>query len=173
MVAKPPSPVSFSVHYSFSQRFDFPAKDAYEWSMDYRTDDIATMGKKGTRRIQKINDDTLVITDTIKQADGGRVRKVRLIRMYPEILMMVNTRLSEDGLHSQFVYDFVEEGKDRSRLDFTGSQVFYGEKPSPSKTKSLAKEIAEEDAQIWVVLAKAMKEDLGRSGKDVRGKARN
>jgi hypothetical protein len=170
MVAKTSS---YSVHYNFSQRFDFPARAAYDWSMDYRTDDIERMGKRGTRKIQRINDDTLVLTDTFFLDKGERVSKRRLIRMYPELLTMVNTRLSADGLHSQFVYQFVDEGQGRSRLDFRGAQVFYGEKPAPSKIAALAKEMAKEDSAIWVTFAKAMKDDLSATSRGPGSKARS
>ena len=172
MVANEPSLASYSVHYGFSQPFEVPARDAYEWSMDYRPDDIERMGKRGTRRIRRINEDTLVITDTFLQDDGGRVVKRRLVRMYPELLTMVNTRLSADGLHSQFIYAFVEDGEGRSRLNFTGAQVFYGKRPSASRIASLAKEMAREDSAIWVRLAAAMEGDLGTSRKNPRTKAR-
>ncbi len=165
MVAKSRFPSSYSVHYKFSQRFGFPARDAYNWSMDYRSDDIERMGERGTRRIRRINDDTLVLTDTLFSDKGGRVSKRRLIRMYPELLTMVNTRLSADGIHSQFIYQFVDEGEGRSRLDFTGAQVFYGEKPTASKLESLAREMAKEDSAVWVRLAAAMKNDLGARSK--------
>jgi len=85
--------------------------------------------------------------------------------MYPELLTMVNTRLSSDGIHSQFIYQFVDEGEGTSRLDFTGAQVFYGEKPAASKLASLAREIAKEDSAAWVRLAAAMKGDLGAQRK--------
>jgi hypothetical protein len=165
MVARSRQPASYSVHYGFSQRFEYPARDAYEWSMDYRTDDMERMGKKGSRRIERINEDTLVLTDTFFPETGRRITKRRLIRMFPELLTMVNTRLSSDGLHSQFIYAFVDEAGGKSRLDFTGSQVFCGEKPAPSKIASLASEMAKEDSAIWVALAGAMREDLGPRNK--------
>ena len=160
LVAKSRPASSYSVHYSFSQRFEFPARDAYNWSMDYRADDIERLGKKGTRRVRRVNDDTLVLTDIYFSEKGGRESKRRLIRMYPELLTMVNTRLSADGLHSQFIYRFMDEADGGSRLDFTGAQVFYGERPSAPRIASLARELMKEDSAIWVRLARAMKKDL-------------
>lgn len=151
---------SYSVHYRFSQEFDFPAKDAFDWSMDYREDDMQRMGLQGGRKIEPVNDDTLIVTDTIIKR-GKQNKKRRLIRIYPELLMMVNTRLSEANKHSQFIYNFVPIDKSRSRLDFSGSQVFYGRNPGPNKIKSLANKMASEDAMIWKHLARAMKKDLG------------
>lgn len=152
---------SYTVHYSFSQPFDFPAKDAFEWSMDYRDDDMARMGLKGTRKIERLNDDTLIVTDTIFSGTK-REPKRRLIRIYPERLTMVNTRLSSTDRHSQFIYEFVSLEEKKSRLDFSGAHVFYGKKPSPSKLSTLARKMAEEDGTVWKHLAAAMEKDLSR-----------
>jgi len=162
---------SYPIRYEFSQTFDVAAEAAYRWCTDYRPDDWRRMGKKGTRSIQRINEDTLVLTDTYVLDDGSRVKRRRLIRMYPEMLTMVNTRLSAEGQHSQFIYRFVDEGEGRSRLDFTGAQVFRGEKPSPRRLASLAHGMAREDAEAWVHLAEAMEADLRPSTGKTRGKA--
>jgi hypothetical protein len=152
---------SYSVHYKFSQHFDFPAKDAFDWSMDYDEGDIARFGKHGKRKIERINEDTLILTDMYLSGSSREVKR-RLIRIYPELLTMVNTRLSETNRHSQFIYEFVPEGEKGSRLDFTGSHVFAGRKPSPSKIASLARGMAEEDAGGWRRLAAEMKKDLSK-----------
>lgn len=151
---------SYSVHYKFSQHFNFPAQDAYRWCTDYQTDDIALMGVRGKRQIQRINEDTLVLTDTFL-TDGGEKTKKRLVRIYPECLFWTNTRLSADGRHSQFLYQIVPEGDKGSRLDFTGSQVYYdNERPTSARIASLASELAKEDSSLWRSLAKAMEKDL-------------
>ena len=165
MAAKSGHAGSYTVHYRFSQHFDFPAKVAYSWSMDYRSDDLSRMAEKGTRKIKRINDDTLMLTDTYFLENGGRLSKRRLIRMYPEILTMVNTRVSKDARHSQFIYQFVDEGEGKSRLDFTGAQVFYGERPAQSRLDAMARKLSKEDSAAWVHLASAMKEDLGPRSK--------
>ncbi|MBC7126916.1 MAG: hypothetical protein ABC585_03815 [Candidatus Methanosuratincola petrocarbonis] len=76
---------SYSVHYKFSQRFNFPAQEAYQWCTDFQAGDIALMGGKGKRRVTRINDDTLVLTDTVI-GEGGKVTRKRLVRLYPELL---------------------------------------------------------------------------------------
>ena len=159
MVARSRS-ASYSVHYSFVQSFKFSAEEAYEWSMDYRTNDFELMGKRATRKIDRINEDTLVLTDTFLQEKGRPVVKRRLIRMYPELLMMVNTRISPDNIHSQFLYQFEDDGKGGSFLRFTGSHVFYGRRPTPAKLAALASDMKKEDSAIWVNLNRAMNRDL-------------
>jgi hypothetical protein len=154
--------ISYSVHYKFSQHFNFQAQDAYRWCTDYQTDDIVLMGAKGKRQIQRINDDTLVLMDTLFGDERKTVKK-RLVRLYPECLFWTNTRLSADGRHSQFLYQIVPDGEKGSLLDFTGSQVYYNsKKPTPVRIASMAEELAKEDSLGWKLLAKAMEKDLSR-----------
>ena len=150
---------SYSVRYQFSQPFAVPARRAYEWCTDYRTDDLGRMGMKGRRKIRRINADTLILTDTV--VGGGRsVRKEKLVRLDPARMYWTNTYLAGPYRHSQFLYEIVSEGKDRSRLDFTGLQVFYGEEPSAEKTAEMARKLAKEDSGSWSLLAEAMRRDL-------------
>jgi len=150
---------SFSVHYTFSQHFDFPARRAYEWCTDYDPNDWALMGVKGRRSIRRLNEDTIILTDTHSKGKSKTVRN-RLVRLYPEILSWTNTRISTEGRHSQFLYQiFAEHGG--SRLVFTGNQIFAGQ-ATRSRRAALAKQLAKEDAALWKNLAKAMAKDLAR-----------
>jgi hypothetical protein len=149
---------SYSVHFSFSQHFDFPPKEAYRWCTDYQPEDIKLQGKDGIRKVQWINEDTVVLTDIT--FDGKRkVSRRKLVRLYPERLSWTNTRISPEGKHSQFLYQITAE-KGGSRLDFAGSQVASGTKPSSAKLVAMAAEISKEDSATWRILAKAMAWDL-------------
>jgi hypothetical protein len=161
----------YTVHYAFSQRFPFPAGEVYEWSTDYREDDIPLTGRKGTRKIERMDEATLILTDTL--TEGGKAEtKVRLIRLFPGILTWTNTRLSDAGKHSQFIYQVVPDGVNASRLEFTGAQVERaGKQPSKTERAAAAKEYAETDALIWVHLAAAMEKDL--APRRSRGTSRN
>jgi hypothetical protein len=150
----------YTIHYRFSQSFPFSARDAYSWAVDYDPDDFGRMGLDGRREIERLDQDTLILDDTIF-ADGRTVRKRRLIRLFPELLMLTNTRLSSPNKHSQFIYQFVEEGRDGSRLEFTGAQVNHSERrPTPKKMAALASEYTRIDSGLWVNLARAMEKDL-------------
>jgi hypothetical protein len=86
---------------------------------------------------------------------------VRLVRVFPDILTWTNTRLSDAGKHSQFIYQIVPDGVNASRLEFTGAQVENaGTRPSEPELVAVAEEYAKTDALIWVHLAAAMKKDL-------------
>jgi hypothetical protein len=149
---------SYSVHFRFSQHFDFPAEAAYRWCTDYDPSDIKLQGGDGVRRIRWVNDDTVMLTDVSVTAKGS-VAKRKLVRLYPERLFWTNTRLSQDGRHSQFLYQITTE-KRGSRLDFTGSQVYPGKKPSAAKLAAMAAELVREDSATWRNLARAMAKDL-------------
>ena len=153
---------SYPIRYEFSQSFDVAAEAAYRWCTDYRPDDWRRMGKKGTRRIERLNEDTLILTDTVA-GESGAVTKRRLVRLNEDRLAWTNTHLAGPNRHSQFWYQIVAVGKGRSRLDFTGLQVNYGERPSASKVSAMAKELKKGDSKMWVLLSHEMSKDL-RSG---------
>ncbi|MGA2663993.1 MAG: hypothetical protein ABSF83_03530 [Nitrososphaerales archaeon] len=159
---------SYSVRYRFSQPFDFPAVAAYRWCTDYQPDDWALMGEEGTRKIEHINEDTLILTDTVTAGKDGPVTKERLVRLNPERLAWTNTHLAGPNKHSQFWYQIVEgegRGKKRqgSRLEFTGLQVYHGgAPPSPEKLAKMADRLVIVDSGAWKLLAEEMRKDLGK-----------
>ena len=150
---------SYPIRYRFSQSFGIPAEAAYRWCTDYRSDDWRRMGKKGTRRIERLNEDTLILTDTVI-GESGAVTKKRLVRLSEDRLAWTNTHLAGPNKHSQFWYQIVAVGKDRSRLDFIGLQVNYGKRPSVSKASTMAKELKKGDSEMWVLLSREMSKDL-------------
>ena len=155
----PPMP-RYTVHYRFSQRFPFPAGDAYAWCTDFQVGDVALMGEQGTRRVERIDDSAFILADTQKRGERSET-KVRLVRLYPELLMWTNTRISEAGKHSQFIYQIVPEGAKGSRLEFTGAQLDEAARqPSKAELAAAAKRYAENDALVWTHLAEAMGKDL-------------
>jgi hypothetical protein len=77
--------------------------------------------------------------------------------------MWTNTRISDPGKYSQFIYQIVPEGKNASRLDYNGAQIEEREKvPLSSEIAAMSEKIAEEDSQAWVNLAAAMEKDMSR-----------
>jgi len=152
---------TYSVHYGFSQHFDFPPQAAFLWCTDYAPEDIELMGEKGRRKVKRLNEDTFVLNDKYKTKEGKVVKK-RLVRVYPERLSWTNTRVSKDGRHSQFLYQIVAEERGGSRLDFVGSQIFTGKKPGKAKLDGMAKQLATDDSAAWRNLAKAMAKDLSK-----------
>jgi len=154
---------SYSIRYRFSQPFEVLAKTAYEWCTDYQPDDWKRMGKRGTRKIQLLNEDTLILTDTVAEVNGP-VTKKRLVRLNPDQMSWTNTHLAGPNKHSQFLYKIIAVGN-KSRLDFTGLQVSYGQQPSASRIRKMARELRNSDSGMWVLLAKEMSKDLFQKGR--------
>jgi hypothetical protein len=148
---------SYSVRYRFSQPFDVSAQTAYEWCTDFRPDDLPRMGEEGTRKIERINEDTLILTDVIK---GKRERKQRLVRLNPDRMSWTNTHLNGTNKHSQFWYEVVADGPQSSHLEFTGLQVNYGRPPTVVRIAKKAEELAAIDSGAWLLLAREMRRDL-------------
>ena len=153
---------SYPVRYKFSQSFDVPAERAFRWCTDYQPDDWAIMGKEGTRRIKRLNEDTLILTDTVV-GKSGPVTKKRLVRLNVQELAWTNTHIDGPNKHSQFWYQIVSMG-DGSRLDFVGPQVNYGRRPSPKRIEKMARDLRNEDSGMWALLAKEMSMDLSHKG---------
>jgi hypothetical protein len=155
---------TYSVHFGFSQHFDFPAAKAFDWCTDYAPGDLELMGNGGRRKVQRVSEDTFILTDEYGTKDGSVLRtrySKKVVRLYPERFSWTNTRVSSDGMYSQFLYQVVtEEGG--SRLEYTGSQIFPGRRPGPKKLAAIAKRLTAEDSASWRNLAKAMAADLSK-----------
>ncbi|MHB8565556.1 MAG: hypothetical protein ACYC7D_04280 [Nitrososphaerales archaeon] len=145
----------FTIRYEFSQHFAVPALKAYKWATDYDPGDLALMRWNGKREVTWIDKRTVVLTETTRR-NGRRIRKKKLVRLNPERLSWTNTHLTGLTKYSQFLYDIVPEGKNASRLNFTGLQLEYGNK-SP---KGMVSRLRKEDSGTWKLLAKAMEKDL-------------
>jgi len=155
---------AFSVHFRFSQHFDFPAAKAFAWCTDYTPEDLELMGMSGRRRVERFNEDTFILSDEYDLKDESVLRtrlSQKVVRVYPERLSWTNTRISPDGIYSQFLYQIVPE-QGGSRLEYTGSQVFQGKKPGPKKLAAIARKLTAEDSKSWRSLARAMSKDLSR-----------
>jgi hypothetical protein len=112
--------------------------------------------------VEWTDDATAILTDTV-DLHGQKTTKVKVVRLYPKLLMWTNTRVSEPGKYSQFIYQIFSEGKNASRLDYNGAQVEEAAKiPSSRGIAARAKALTKEDSLAWANLAEAMKKDLSR-----------
>jgi hypothetical protein len=148
-----------SVTYTFSQRFRLPAKKAYEWCTDYEPSDLALMHEIGHRTIRKLTNDTILLTETVKQ-NGTTTRKVKLVRLNPRAFSWYNIHISGPNKHSAFLYEIVPKGKWKSKLTFTGLLVVYSKaKLTTRKLRQIASTERRYDSIAWKHLAKAMAKD--------------
>jgi len=154
---------AYSVKYDFNQRFSVPARQAFNWCIDYQPSDLSLMNESGTRRILKLNEDTILLKETARQNEKA-VTKTRLVKINKTSMSWTNTHVSGPSLHSQFLYTIVPEGKRASRLFFTGLPVCYSVKHlSKRALRQIAKSERRVDSVVWKHLAKAMERDFHRN----------
>lgn len=153
-----------AVHYNFTQRFSVDAQRAFEWCTDYDPGDHVLMGEENAKRkIRRLSTSTVILEDSF-QTKEGVVKKQKLVQIYPDQLFWTATHLTGPVKYSQFLYKITPEGKDASKLDFTGLYLDHGKEIlSESERKKLAEQLCKDDAEGWKLLAKAMTKDLGKS----------
>lgn len=150
------------IYYHFKQRFNVPARKAFEWCTTYTPGDHALMGVKDvSRKIEHITDRTIILTDTFSIGADNQIEKQRLVQIYPDILFWTSTHISGPAKHSQFIYQITAAADNISTLDFRGLSLDYGgKKISESDTAKLVEKTCKEDARVWELLAKAMEQDM-------------
>jgi hypothetical protein len=148
--------------YRFQQRFNVPARRAYEWCTDFAPGDHALMGDKGAgRKVERFTERTFILTDTFNLEAGNRIEKRKLVQLYPEKLFWTCTHISGPAAYSQFLYQIVAESDDASRIEFTGLFLDYAnENAAEAQVARLAERECAGDAAGWKLLAEAMEQDL-------------
>ena len=150
---------AFSVNYKFTQRFPVPAQEAFEWATDYQPTDLALMGEEGTRTIQRITEDTIILIENITHAKE-KTSKVKLVRLIPRALSWHNIHIRGPNKYSEFLYEITPEGKGGSKLTFTGLMVLYSKDNLSHQTlKQIASREKHYDSKAWKRLANAMAKD--------------
>lgn len=150
----------YSVTYGFKQPFKLPPQDAFEWCTDYKPYDLTIMRETGKRRIRKLTHDAILLTET---TITGRkpVTKTKLVRLNRPELFWTNTHISGPNRHSEFIYRIEPQGKNRSRLKFTGLLICYSKKVlTREKLRKIARDERRTDSRAWHYLAAAMEKDM-------------
>jgi len=149
-----------SLAFTFTQPLKVSAQRAYAWSTDYRPNDIPLLGRTGRRKVDRLAEDTILLTDVF-ETPSGKVTKQKIVRLYPETLRWTNTHVSGPNRHSQFLYELEAAGKDRCKLVFTGRQVHTAAKAlTAAQHKKQTAELRHEDHAMWKNLARLMEQDL-------------
>lgn len=148
-----------SIRYNFSQHFNVPAEEAYKWCTNYDPNDLALMGESGKRKIEWISEDAVMLSDSVSK-DGAVIKKMKLVRLDPSSLSWTNTHVGGPYKYSQFLYKIVAEGKNSSRLEFTGLQLENFDDNEGKNTRALASKLRKEDSGAWKLLAKELEKDL-------------
>jgi len=107
------------IRYHFTQAFNFPAKETYEWCTDFTPQDHQLLGEENTKReVYRISDSTIILKEIIQTANGV-IKKDKLVQLYPNRFSWVSTHLSGPNKYSQFIYEISETSTSTSCLDFT------------------------------------------------------
>ena len=116
------------------------------------------MHERGKRRIEKLTNDTYILTDTF-YLKRGTISKKKLVRLHLSQMAWTNTYLAGPKKYSQFLYKIVPVGKNRSRLDFVGLQL-EPQVMTRMQAAAFALKVRKEDSRSWRLLARAMEKEL-------------
>ncbi len=149
--------------YSFRQRFRVPAPFAFRWCIDFLPYDWATGGIHGSRKVFWLSPRTVLLDDTFPATGGRRVRKVKLVQVYPRARYWVSTHIVGPNHHSQFRYTISAAGANASVLLFEGRELRWRGPPlAPAAEGRLAARLRSEDADLWKRFAAEMEREFSQ-----------
>ena len=147
--------------YSFRQRFRVPPEAAFRWCIDYEPYDARHSGGHGSRKVAWVGPRTVILDDVFPAPKGRKVRKVKVVQVYPESRSWVSTHIVGPNELSQFRYRIVPDGSRGSALRFEGRDLRRdGPRLSPAAEAKRSKRLRDEDAALWRRLASLMERDL-------------
>ncbi|MGA7475699.1 MAG: hypothetical protein WBW47_00585 [Thermoplasmata archaeon] len=158
-----PAQATACAEYSFRQRFRVPAPWAFRWCIDFVPYDWATGGVHGSRKVLWLAPRTVVLDDSFPTPGGRRVRKVRLVQVYPRARHWVSTHIVGPNHHSQFRYTVSAVGPNASELFFEGRELrWQGPRLVPPAERRLAARLRAEDADLWKHFAAEMEREFSQ-----------
>lgn len=151
--------MAITFRYRFSQRFVVSAQEAYNWCIDFQSEDNALMGEENAKReVRWLTDSTIILKETFHSGQGEIVKE-KLVQLYPDRFMWVSTHISGVNMYSQFIYEIISEDAG-SRLDFTALHIEHTETLSKKRFKALADQLFSYDSGVWKSLAETMEKEL-------------
>jgi hypothetical protein len=144
------------VTYRFTTKLPVSRARAYQWATDYRPNDLKRGGLRASRRAERLTEDLILLTDSFdsdpfNSRPGARSVKKKLVHLYPDQWAWTSTHVSGPARHSQFLYRLTPRGPAACTLHFTGSQVEHvARAPTPLSLRRRARELRQEDSQLWV-----------------------
>jgi hypothetical protein len=154
------------VTYHFTTDLPAPRPRAYRWATDYRSTDFRLSGLKARRKVERLAENLILLTDSFDvdpfdSRRGARTVKVKLVHLYPDRWAWTSTHVSGPALYSQFLYELTPRGPAASTLHFTGSQVERVDRaPTKSALARRARELRREDSQLWARLSAEFAKEL-------------
>jgi hypothetical protein len=160
------------VTYQFTKPLAAPRDRAYAWATDYRPSDFRIARFSGTRQVDWLAENLVLLTDTFREdpfnaTRGAPTVKVKLVHLYPTRWSWTATHLSGPARYSQFLYRLSAHGPAASALHFMGSQVEEVDH-APDRAALLARgrELRREDSGLWDRLSAALAKELAKPGRD-------
>ena len=149
-----------SVVYRFHQHLNATPAEAFAWATDYQPNDMKLLGRKGRRKVARIDDDTMILSDTAITDDGTKVRGKKLIKIYRDRMMWTSTNLDGPMRHAQILYEITADGAKGSRLTFTGHRVHDGPPMTAREKRALSAQLVKKGTAHWKHIAQVMTQDL-------------
>jgi hypothetical protein len=148
--------------YRFTTKLPVSRARAYRWATDYHPSDLKLAGIRATRKIERLTEGLVLLTDSF-DADpftsqrGARTVKKKLIHLYPDRWAWTSTHVSGPARHSQFLYELEPRGPSACVLHFTGSQVEeVTDPPTRASVTRRARTLQREDSKLWARFAAAL-----------------
>ncbi|MGA8711287.1 MAG: hypothetical protein WB786_08710 [Thermoplasmata archaeon] len=155
-----PSKATACADYTFRQRFRVPAGWALRWCTDFTPDDAKLSAGHASRKVLWLSARTLALDDEFLRPSGERVRKVKLVLIYPAEKYWVSTHLVGPNRFSQFRYTIRPSGANASYLLFEGRDLMWEGRPlSPAANRKRSRRLRTEDSGFWKRLAVTMEND--------------
>jgi hypothetical protein len=151
--------------YRFTTKLPVPRARAYLWATDYRPNDLKLAGLEATRKVERLTQDLILLTDSFdadpfNSRPGARTVKEKLVHLYPDRWSWTSTHLSGPARHSQFLYQLTTRGASACTLHFTGSQVEQvARSPTSSSLARRSRELKREDSKLWQRFAAELAKD--------------
>jgi len=151
--------------YRFATKLSASRPKAYRWATDYRSTDFRLSGIDGTRLVERLAKNLILLTDSFEadpfdRRPGARTVKVKLVHLYPDRWAWTSTHIAGPAQHSQFLYELTPRGSSACTLHFTGSQVESVDRPpTPSSVATRTRELRREDSSLWDRLSVALAKD--------------
>jgi hypothetical protein len=151
--------------YKFATPLPAPRAQAYRWATDYRPSDLRLGGIKATRKVERLTENLLLLTDSFDEdpfdsRHGAPTVKTKLVHLYPYRWAWTSTHVAGPAMYSQFLYELTPRGRAGCTLHFTGSQVERVDRvPTRSSSARRTRELRREDSQLWARLSAAHAKD--------------
>ncbi|MGA8303855.1 MAG: hypothetical protein WA691_10180 [Thermoplasmata archaeon] len=154
--------------YHFATELAASRPHAYRWATDYRSNDFDLSDVKGRRKVEKLTDDLILLTDSFDDdpfdsRQGARTVKVKLVHLFPDRWMWTSTHVAGPAKYSQFLYQLTARGPTASTLHFTGNQVeLLKGRPNRTSIQRRAQELKREDSHLWAQFSAALARELSQ-----------